>query len=118
LTDIQTLDESRSILGADGYRLDSTENSEKNEKLKEITIIPQKNKINIGILEAISSIYENTALLGDIARRLPHILLKLWNGTDSNKKKMIEWAIQVTQVILHYTYYTTLVKINTVIELD
>ena len=55
-----------------------------------------KEKKNLDALEAISSIYENVALLGDIARRLPHILVQLWKQTD--QKEIIIWAIRKTEV--------------------
>ena len=55
-----------------------------------------KEKKNLDALEAISSIYENVALLGDIARRLPHILVQLWKQTD--QKEIIIWAIGKTEV--------------------
>ena len=71
--------------------------SENSNNGKRISLIPEENqKRNLKAMEAISSIYENTALLGDMSRRLPHIMQEIWKNSD--KKELIKWALKITQV--------------------
>ena len=53
-------------------------------------MVPNPTKLekrNLGNMQAISSIYENCAFLGDIARRLPHYISKLFHCNQSNLEK-------------------------------
>lgn len=61
-------------------------------------------KRNLKLLESISSIYENCAFLGDIARRLPHYLSKLWRECDQNQRDIIMWAMEKTKASIVYEY--------------
>ena len=86
----QTLEEQREKLKADDqidFGMDA--------------LVPNPTKLekrNLGTMQAISSIYENCAFLGDIARRLPHYISKLWNETTKDKKDIIIWAMEKTKV--------------------
>ena len=86
----QTLEEQREKLKADDqidFGMDA--------------LVPNPTKLekrNLGTMQAISSIYKNCAFLGDIARRLPHYISKLWNETTKDKKDIIIWAMEKTKV--------------------
>ena len=54
------------------------------------------------VRESISVIYENSALLGDISRRLPNIIKTLWKKTTS--KELVTWAYEKTIESLIYQY--------------
>lgn len=46
--------------------------------------------------DAISSIYENSALLGFIARRMPSVIKTLWK--NSKNHEIVTWAFRKSQV--------------------
>jgi len=95
-TVIKTLNETREKLRADG-KIDFESDA----------LVPTSTKLekrNLGTLEAISSIYENCAFLGDIARRLPHYILKLWNETNQENRDIIMWAMKKTKESIVYEY--------------
>jgi len=95
-TVVQTLEEQREKLKADDqidFGMDA--------------LVPNPTKLekrNLGTMQAISSIYENCAFLGDIARRLPHYISKLWNETTKDKKDIIIWAMKKTKESIVYEY--------------
>lgn len=85
------------------------------EKLKENdqidfgseALVPSATKLekqNLANMQAISSIYENCAFLGDIARRLPHYISKLWKEISKDKKDIIIWAMNKTKESIVYEY--------------
>merc|ERR1712106_861371 len=61
-------------------------------------LAPQENqKRNLRHLEAVSQIYENVALLGDLARRLPHLLVENYAGSSVAEKELLKWSFEKTQ---------------------
>ena len=44
-----------------------------------------------------SQIYENVALLGDLARRLPHLLVENYVGSSVAEKELLKWSFEKTQ---------------------
>ena len=55
-------------------------------------------KRNLRHLEAVSQLYENVALLGDFARRLPHLLVELYAQSSESDQTLIRWAFDRTEV--------------------
>lgn len=61
-------------------------------------LAPQENqKRNLRHLEAVSQVYENVALLGDLARRLPHLLVELYAASSMAEKELLKWSFERTQ---------------------
>lgn len=48
-------------------------------------------------MEAVSQIYENVALLGDLARRLPHLLVELYGSASVVERDLLKWSFDRTQ---------------------
>ena len=50
--------------------------------------------------DAISSVYENSALLGFIARRMPSVIKTLWKKSKS--QELVTWAFTKSKVKIQY----------------